>query len=85
MSGYLYKFTGNATYLDAATSSHQFIRSHFLEPNGDYVVAQSDIDLLGCQFNNAEGSAYSTGLYLEALSMLSNITGDTEIANLSAL
>ena len=48
-------------------------------------MANRDIALSGCKLNDAEGSAYATGLYLEALTVLSDITGNTEIAILSVL
>ena len=87
LSGYLSEFTGNATYIEAAISSHQFIQSHFLEPNGHYVMDHVHIHLSECRFDYliADGSAYATGLYLEALAVLSNSTGNTEMVDLSVL
>ena len=48
---------------------------------------QSSISLSGCRFDSlsADGSVYATGLYLEALAVLSNSTGNTEMVDLSVL
>ena len=45
------------------------------------------IHLSECRFDYliADGSAYATGLYLEALAVLSNSTGNTEMVDLSVL
>ena len=45
------------------------------------------IDLSECRFDYsiADGSASATGLYLEALAVLSNSTGNTEMVDMSVL
>lgn len=74
LSAYLYNATGNDTYLNSAQDAHQFIQS-YLYDSGNISVMDA-IDLIDCTMTNHFNYTFNTGLYLEALTMLSKHDSD---------
>ncbi|TFL04216.1 hypothetical protein BDV98DRAFT_654629 [Pterulicium gracile] len=76
LSSYLAKVTSNATYLDAANSSENFIRSHLLNRNDrlQASVSAKRTDSCSTGFFGSASDLDNTGLYIEGLSILNSIS-----------
>lgn len=65
--------TGNQTYKDAAITSANWIAKHDVR---DYVVLDT-VSAQDCSNNNWIFT-YNSGKFIEGISILANITGDTQ-------
>ena len=77
VSAYLYEATKNQTYRDAASSSQRFIQTQLMDTTTGLV--RDLIDLSNCRYENELILTYNTGLYLEAVSVLWDITRDNNL------
>ena len=80
LSAYLYSFTQNDTYLSSANSAHQFIQSHLY--NSTTHSLQYKIHLPDCTYQDVPPFASDVGLYLEALTVLSQAANDEAMGKL---
>nr|GAT42694.1 glycoside hydrolase family 76 protein [Mycena chlorophos] len=73
LSGFLYEYTGNSTYLSAAELSATWIQQHQLNAN-DLVLDTTNAD---CSTSPSSWLfTYNSGKYIEALSVLYGVTGN---------
>ena len=72
LSAYLYEFTRNETYRDAASSAQRFLHSHLVDSKTGLVRDLIDLENYG--YGNNLLLTYNTGLYLEGLTVLANVT-----------
>ena len=80
LSAYLYNFTQNETYFTSAHSAHQFIQSHLYDSTTHSL--QYKIHLNNCMYQDGPPFASDVGLYLEALTVLSEATNDEAMRRL---
>ena len=80
LSAYLYTFTQNDTYLTSANSAHQFIQSHLY--NSITHSLQYKMYLTNCTYQDEPPFASDAGLYLEALTVLSQPANDEAMGQL---
>ncbi|KAK7688566.1 hypothetical protein QCA50_008104 [Cerrena zonata] len=77
LSAYLYEITSNRTYHDSADLTRAFIQTQLYNEIGHYV--KDSLGLANCKYNNLV-LTYNSGLYLEALSVFANATGNPTLA-----
>jgi len=76
LSAFLAEYTGNATYTNAAILSANWIKSHNINAN-DLVL--DTVDASDCKTSPASWLfTYNTGKYIEGLSVLGAVTGDSQ-------
>ena len=80
LSAYLYNFTQNETYFTSAHSAYQFIQSHLYDSTTHSL--QYKIYLFDCTYQDKPPFASDVGLYLEALTVLSEATNDEAMRRL---
>ena len=80
LSAYLLQYTGDQTYGDWARISHEFVQSHLYDETRGCIM--DNFDLSSCQLGDDWPSTYDTGLYLEGLTVLANVTGNTSLVQL---
>ncbi|KAF7314796.1 Glycoside hydrolase family 76 protein [Mycena kentingensis (nom. inval.)] len=78
LSAMLAQATSNTTYLSAAVSSATFLRNHLWDADKGIVVDAINAQAGSCQVDASSRNADNSGLLLEALSVLSAITGYEE-------
>ncbi|VDB86703.1 unnamed protein product [Peniophora sp. CBMAI 1063] len=76
LSARLYELTQNATYLEAAAQSIQFMDSYMVKPTGSNVSISTTFNITSCAPDQAAGTVDNVGLYIEGLSVLANVTGN---------
>jgi len=76
LSGYLAEATGNSMYTNAAIQSAQWIVNQDFDPNQNLVL--DTVDGSSCSTSPASWLfTYNTGKFLEGLSILATLTGDS--------
>ena len=71
--------TNNQTYRLAASLAQTFIQSHFSDSSTGCILDK--FSLSNCAYANHDLITYSSGLYLEALTVLGNVTNDLQLVN----
>jgi len=77
LSGYLAEATGNSMYTNAAIQSAQWITNQDFDPNQNLVL--DTVDGSSCATSPSSWLfTYNTGKYIEGLSILATLTGDSQ-------
>ncbi|PBK86128.1 hypothetical protein ARMGADRAFT_941037, partial [Armillaria gallica] len=85
VSALLAEATSNKTYLNAAIESASFIQSHLLNPSYivvDYLSSQSNES---CSVYSMAYSSDDSGIFIEGLSILADITRNTSTETMYVL
>ena len=80
LSAYLLQYTGDQTYGDWARISHEFVQSHLYDETRGCIMDNYKLTL--CRPGTDQAYTYDTGLYLEGLTVLANVTNDSSLTQL---
>ena len=74
LSARLYDITRNATYLDAAEQSIQFMQTYMIKLNNSGLAITGILDATSCTPGDTSLTADDVGPYIEGLSIVANVT-----------